>query len=275
MDIAFHAPAPPLDAHVETLFHYRDWTPDHSVERVVPSGHVFLIFELDGIERHTYDNDTREVNGSFRGGWVSGMLRHCISISAHPDSEMFVIQFRPAGARPFLHVALDAFSERVVPGEEVLEGELLSLREHLAAAETREAKFAAAESWLRDRYREDLAPPRDIVDVVDRLATEPGERYADAIAAYPGSRKHLISEFRRYLGVTPKYYQRILRFNDVLRVIQAEGPVAWSAVAHHCGYSDQSHFIRDFRHFSGFNPGEFLRQGFDAQTNFFPLDRRG
>jgi len=275
VDIAFHAPSAPLDVHVETLFHYQDWQPDHSVERVVPSGHIFLIFELDGIERHTYDNDTREVNGSFRGGWVSGMLRHYISISAHPDSEMLVVQFRPAGARPFLHVALDAFSERVVAGEEVLDGELLSLRERLAGAGTREAKFAVAEGWLHDRYREDLAAPAPILEVVARLATEPGERYADAIAAYLGSRKHLISEFRRYLGVTPKYYQRILRFNDVLRVIQAEGPVAWSAVAHHCGYSDQSHFIRDFRHFSGFNPTEFLRQGFDAQTNFFPLDRRG
>ncbi|WP_405236022.1 helix-turn-helix domain-containing protein [Lentisalinibacter orientalis] len=275
MDIAFHTPAAPVDSHVETLFHYRGWQPDHSIERVVPSGHVFLIFELDGIERHTYDNDTLKPTASFRGGWVSGMLRHYISISAHPDSEMLVIQFRPAGARPFLHVSLDAFSERVVPGDEVFDGELPALRDRLAAAESREAKFTVAEAWLHERYRQDLAAPAAIHDVVERLAAEPGERYADAIADYPGSRKHLISEFRRYLGVTPKYYQRILRFNDVLRVIRAEGPVAWSAVAHHCGYADQSHFIRDFRHFSGFNPTDFLRQGFDAQTNFFPLDRRG
>jgi len=275
MDIAFHAPAAPLDTHVETLFHYRGWQPDHSIERVVPSGHVFLIFELDGIERHTYDNETLQPTAGFRGGWVSGMLRHYITISAHPDSEMLVIQFRPAGARPFLHLSLDGFSERVVPGEEVLDGELLALRDLLIGAVARAEKFAAAEEWLAARYREDLAPPAAIHEVIERLAAEPGERYADAIADYPGSRKHLISEFRRYLGVTPKYYQRILRFNDVLRVIQAEGPVAWSAVAQHCGYSDQSHFIRDFRHFSGFNPTDFLRQGFGAQTNFFPLDRRG
>ena len=275
MDLAHHVPAPPLDAHVETLFHYRGWQPDHSVERVVPSGFVFLIFELDGIERHTYDNATLEPEARFRGGWVSGMLRHYISISAHADSEMFVIQFKATGARPFLHVALDAFSERVMPGDEVLDGELLVLREKLVRADSRAAKFAVAEDWLRDRYRADLAPPPVIRDVVERLAVEPGDRYADAIAAYPGSRKHLISEFRRYLGVTPKYYQRILRFNDVLRVIQTEGPVAWSAVAHHCGYADQSHFIRDFRHFSGFNPTDFIRQGFDEQTNFFPLDRGG
>jgi AraC-like DNA-binding protein len=188
---------------------------------------------------------------------------------------MFVIQFRAAGARPFLHLPLDGFSERVVPGEEVLDGELLAARDRLICAEGREAKVAAAEEWLAARYRQDLAPPGPVLEVLERLAAEPGARYADAIAGYPGSRKHLISEFRRYLGVTPKYYQRILRFNDVLRVIQAEGPVAWSAVAHHCGYSDQSHFIRDFRYFSGFNPTDFLRRGFDAQTNFFPLDRRG
>lgn len=275
MDIEHRVPAAPLDAHVECLFHYRGWQPDHSIERVVPSGHVFLIFELDGIERHTFDNETLEANGAFRGGWVSGMLRHCISISAHPDSEMFVIRFRPAGARPFLHATMDAFSERVMAGEEVLDGALLVLRETLAACGSREGKFAAAEDWLRERCREELAAPPPILEVVARLQAEPGDRYAKAVADYPGSRKHLISEFRRYLGVTPKYYQRILRFNDVLRVIRSEQPVAWSAVAHHCGYADQSHFIRDFRHFSGFNPTEFIRQGYDGQSNFFPLDREG
>ena len=39
--------------------------PDHSIEKVVPTGHVFLIFELDGYTRHTYDNDSLKENASY------------------------------------------------------------------------------------------------------------------------------------------------------------------------------------------------------------------
>lgn len=67
----------------------------------------------------------------------------------------------------------------------------------------------------------------------------------------------------RFLGVTPKYDHRILRFNDVLQRVQARERMSWTSVAHHCGYSDQFHFIRDFKHFSGFNPKEYLRQDLD------------
>ena len=67
--------------------------PDHSIERVVPDGHIYLIFELDGLTRHTYHNDDLSPKAEFSKAWLSGMHKHYISISAHQDSEMFVIQF--------------------------------------------------------------------------------------------------------------------------------------------------------------------------------------
>lgn len=164
----------------------------------------------------------------------------------------------------------------MVPAEALPTAGLEGLRQALLEAPTRESKFGAAEAWLEHRYAEAMVPPARIGDMISRLAAEPGARHAEVVGAYPLTQKHLITEFKRYLGVTPKYYHRILRFNDVLRHVQTEGGASWAAVAHHCGYSDQSHFIRDFRHFSGFNPTEYLRQDFeDGQTNFFPIDRQG
>ncbi|MEQ9279351.1 MAG: hypothetical protein RLN83_07615, partial [Balneola sp.] len=45
-----------LSKYIESIFHFKGFNPDHSIERVVPTGHVFLIFELDGFERYTYNN---------------------------------------------------------------------------------------------------------------------------------------------------------------------------------------------------------------------------
>lgn len=271
-----HTPGLPFSPLIESIFYYRDFEPDHSIERLIPTGHATIVFELDGMERHTFDNDTLQPNASFRKAWLSGIHRHHISISAHQKSAMFVIQFKAIGALPFLHDRLDTFSERVIPGTEVLDGALLTLREKLLAATSAADKFAIADDWLGERYREDLLAPQSLMDIEEQLRLQPGAKYADVVEQYPNSQKHLIDQFKVYVGLTPKYYQRILRFNDIFRFVQTEQTTNWAAVAHHCGYTDQSHFIREFKHFSGFNPQEFVDQGFDPEVpNFFPLDRDG
>lgn len=269
-----HSLDEPLNRFIEAVFHFRDFHPDHGIERVVPTGHSFLLFELDGMTRHTYD-DERKPLGTFERAWVSGVHRNYISISAHAASEMFVVQFKAHGSVPFLHRPASELADRVIPGEKVLDGDLLPLRERLLAAEAPADKFAIADGWLRERYREHLAPPPELTDVIESLERRPASQRVEACARYPHSQKHLIEQFHRFVGLTPKIYQRILRFNEVFRVLQAGEAVRWAAVAAHCGFSDQPHFIREFKRFSGFNPSEFLREEFEeGATNFFPLDRR-
>jgi len=271
-----HEPAAPFDSLVESIFHYRDFLPDHSIERVVPTGHAFVIFELDGIERNTFDNETLKPNASFRKAWVSGVHSNYLSISAHQHSEMFVIQFKPFGAYPFLHLPMHHLADKVVPGKDIPKAGLLEFREKLTNAESSLAKFAAVDAWLESRYQEALTAPKSIVDIVERLQAQPAVKLNEVIDHYEGTQKHLISQFKKFIGITPKQYQRILRFNGVFVQIQAQQLLSWSDIAHRCGYSDQSHFIREFRSFSGFNPESYLRQEFgDDASNFFPLDRDG
>ncbi|EPR68538.1 hypothetical protein [Cyclobacterium qasimii] len=46
-----------LNQYIEAIFHFKDFMTKHSIERVVPTGNVFIIFELDGFLRNTYDNE--------------------------------------------------------------------------------------------------------------------------------------------------------------------------------------------------------------------------
>ncbi len=263
-----------LSGDIEAIFHFKGFMPDHSIERVVPTGHLFLLFELDGMTRHTYDNKTLAPQATYQEVWLSGMHKHHISISAHENSEMFVVQFKAHGAYPFLHRPVEEFNETVVSAETIFGDTIKQLRQQLLTEVTPADKFQRAEQWLLDRYDKEKAAPQELVALLQQLQTEPVVKYQDIIGQYPNTQKHLIDQFKKYIGLTPKYYQRILRFNDILSTIQQQQLINWPDVALQCGYADQSHFIKEFRHFSGFNPSEFFQQGRqNEEPNFFPLDR--
>lgn len=270
-----HSLQKPYNSYIESIFHFKNFVPDHSVERVVPTGHLFIIFELDGFERNTFDNDTLTPNNTYLKVWISGAHRNYISISAHENSEMFVIQFKPYGAYPFFHFPIENLNDQVVHTSELFGEELTKLRDKLLKVESSQEKFTVAETWLDRRFDESLAPSQDLVDYFTALQAQPTLN-GQAVTHYPHSQKHLIDQFKKYIGLTPKYSHRIMRFNEILQRMQQKEKISWAQIAYECGFTDQSYFIKEFRHFSGFNPQEFIVQELnkDDPDNFFPLDRK-
>ena len=66
--------------------------------------------------------------------------------------------------------------------------------------------------------------------------------------------------FAEQVGANPKEYARIARFQKSLKCMQSHpGGISQAQLAYHCGYADQSHFIREFRQFSGYTPGALLK----------------
>ena len=265
-----------LADHIEAIFHFKGFVPDHSIERVVPTGHLFIIFELDGFERNTYNNDSLKPNGRYKNVWVSGMHKIYLSISAHQESEMFVIQFKTNGAFPFLKISISELNDRVVSAEEIFDNEILDLRKQILVAETSLNKFQLAESWLLNRFDETKVPSQELLSILEQIKSKPVSDSKDIIASYPNSQKHLISQFKKYFGLTPKVFHRIFRFNAILAQIQNQQRLNWAEIAYEFDYTDQSHFIKEFKEFSGFNPQEFIGADFHkGEPNFFPIDRKG
>ena len=84
------------------------------------------------------------------------------------------------------------------------------------------------------------------------------------------SSKRFISLFSQEVGLTPKLFCRIHRFQEALQIIRSGGHIEWADVALRCGYFDQAHFIHGFQAFSGLNPSAYLRQQGEFQ-NHIPL----
>jgi AraC-like DNA-binding protein len=72
------------------------------------------------------------------------------------------------------------------------------------------------------------------------------------------SARRFIEVFGDHVGMTPKLYCRVRRFQAALKLIGGQAEVDWALVALSCGYFDQAHFIRDFRAFAGVTPTTYL-----------------
>ncbi|MEN3338317.1 MAG: hypothetical protein V7647_1993 [Acidobacteriota bacterium] len=84
------------------------------------------------------------------------------------------------------------------------------------------------------------------------------------------SERRFIDRFRTEVGLTPKLFCRVRRFQEVVRRVHRARAVNWSSVALSCGYFDQAHFINDFQAFSGLSPTTYLARKGDHQ-NHVPL----
>lgn len=265
-----------LKEHLESIFYYKGFQPDHSIERVVPTGHVFIIFELDGIPRNTFDSKTLEPNGTFSRVWVSGMHKKHLSISAHQDSEMLVIQFKPTGAFPFFQLPMHKINNKVISTQEIFDNKILQLRQQILHQNNAKEKFNLVENWLLERLDDNAKTPEEIISILAKLQAKPFHEHQKIIQSYSKTQKHLINQFKKYIGLTPKVLHRIFRFNEVLNKIRSNEKLDWSQIAHQFEYADQSHFIREFNEFSGFNPSQYINSDFHKdEPNFFPLDRKG
>jgi AraC-like DNA-binding protein len=265
-----------LNKNIESIFYIKDLVPNHSIERIVPTGHIFVIFELDDILRSTFDNETLKPLNTYSKVWVSGTHRNFISISAHRNSEMLVVQFKPTGAFPFLHCTVQELNDKVVDAHEIFGKEILELRDQIFAATNPQEKFNLISTWLEKRFDNKKEAPESLMNFTERLQKEPVSNLKKISESYPATQKQLIEHFKKYVGLTPNYFHRILRFNEILKKINLKEKVSWTEIAYSCDYSDQSHFIKEFYLFSGFNPQEFIKMDFGKeQTNFFPMDRKG
>lgn len=81
------------------------------------------------------------------------------------------------------------------------------------------------------------------------------------------SNRWFVEEFRHEVGLTPKLFCRVRRFQAMLQRAVREPRPDWSKLALACGYYDQSHLIRDFKLFSGLTPTEYAARRCDHRNH--------
>ena len=139
---------------------------------------------------------------------------------------------------------------------------LQKLNENIDDLSISESEFPVLmEQFVLDRLR--MMHIRDDVKSLFKKLTGPdGYRLTvEEMAEEVGyTRRHLSDLFNKYLGMSPKQYVKLARFNQGLKLItEMNDGDTYAAVAHQLGYHDQAHFIRDFKSICGKTPSELKK----------------
>ena len=246
IEFSHRLPAKPLSSFVK-LFWYWTGHPQPLVrERILPMGSVELIINL---------NSSRASQSG-----MSGPRSESFLIERRATDSLLGVHFEPGGAFPFLGFHYSELHNRHITladlwGERRADRLLCLLNE----APTVELKFRTIERWLLGIAIRPFQHHPAVEFAVERFRRNPGNSSSAEIADQVGfSQRRFIELFRDEVGMTPKLFCRVERFQHVIHTIGTQEDVDWTDLALDHGYSDQSHFNHDFREFSGLRPTEYL-----------------
>ncbi len=266
-----HIPSFPLNQFIESFIYFKDFNPAHSIDRFLPDGNVNVVIDLTDYPKFIYDNETLKEIQACRNVWFSGIRNNYITIPSGRDSEMFIINFHKGKAYPFLQMPLHELTDCVVDGELVLSNEIINMREKILSLPVISQKFLYAEQHLLKQFGKSLEPNPFIDFAVNKILQSPNQITIEYLSNKVGySQKHFIQMFKENVGLTPKSFLKIIRFQKAIQEIEACKKINWPGIAYESGYYDQAHFINDFKNFSGFTPQQYLLVKND-QLNYVPI----
>jgi AraC-like DNA-binding protein len=230
-------PGPRLKPFVESMWLYRGDPRPHALERIMPTGAAQLIVNLDEDRTRIYHPARADACETMPGTVLCGAHSRYGVIDTAEQHFVFGVSFRPGGTYPFFDVPSNEVANTHVPIELLwCRARASRLRQRIQEAPTAQAMFDAVEDELTD-----LTPPAGLhpavgyaLDLFDRAAgTSAVGCVTEAIALSP---KRFIDVFKAAVGLTPKAYCRVRRFQRALRAAHAGASVDWPAVALACGY---------------------------------------
>jgi methylphosphotriester-DNA--protein-cysteine methyltransferase len=175
--------------------------------------------------------------------------------------DLFGIRFHPSGAFPFLRIPLVELTDQVEALDSIVGREAHEMSDAIAAANCFEDRVREFERFclrsLSSSSTEDDIPRRLSLAITTRR----GQVSVSELCRFSGLGERTLERiFQRNVGLPPKTFARIVRFQNVVRSIEAADSSGLLDTALAFGYYDQSHMIRDFREFSGKSPLAYFEE---------------
>jgi AraC-like DNA-binding protein len=169
------------------------------------------------------------------------------------------VVFRPGGVYGFLDTPIDAFHNKSVSLDLIWGSMVRNLHDRLLAGNDPAEKFRVLEVVFLEHLNERLQLNAAVRYALQEFARRPEIPKVRELAHEAGlSRRRFSQLFRVQIGLTPKLYCRLQRFQNTLKLIASVTYLDWAELALAAGYCDQAHLGHEFRDFSGRSPSAYL-----------------
>jgi AraC-like DNA-binding protein len=260
-----YAPKGPLSELVESLWYWESDQPLSTTERVLPDGSMQLIIALESrVSCHSRGTDVDACPARHAPMLCGPYSEFCV-IEPSQLSTTLGVNFKPGGASTLFRIPTVELHNRTVPLDAFWGHLAADISDHLLETRGVTNMFQVLEGYLLANVPGSSGPHPLVAHAVREFQVVPQGRTVAAVASQVGcSHSRFIDVFKNAVGLTPKVFCRVQRFQHALRLIRERRQVDWADIALSCGFFDQAHFIHDFRTFAGMSPADY----FACRTEF-------
>lgn len=227
---------------------------DGMVNRVLPDTSIVMAFIFNGKVSIENNGEAKALQSSM----LTGIRKSARLINYSKNTAALLVIFNDAGAAAFVREPLhELYSDSFPLYNFVGRQSLQDVEGQLCEVENNEKRIAIVEGFLIEMLRE--IPAETILkEAVKRIQFARGAvRIKDVIKDLPMSVDVFEKKFRHVVGVGPKQFAGIVRLRNIIDNYTPDSSL--TSAAYDGGYFDQSHFIRDFKAFTGLSPKEFFK----------------
>jgi AraC-like DNA-binding protein len=226
-------------------------------KNILPIGRPFIIFTLQGrggSNELTYHESNKVQNH------VTGQITQSWTLTYSQKYSFLAVIFQPDGLYHLLEYNANSFTQTIFGIENLLQKSLGSISEQINQAVDFTEKIKIVEICLREELSGKLSGSDKVRDVLGLIQSNPTVSIDHICQYFKISARHLRREFKMRVGIGPKLYLRIRRFQYAVAAYQQQKDISLQDLAFQCGYFDLSHFSNDFYTFAGLNPYSYLKK---------------
>jgi len=258
------SPAAELKNMIECYWIIEDDDVTPQQQKIIPDGFNEIIFHYRSPYRINLGYGWEDQSLSL----LAGQIRKHFFLENTGASGIVGIKMKPTALTHLFGLSMHQFTDRVVDISSFPALEALMIQEQLEATAGHDERVAILNDHFKKLVTEKKYSTTAADQAIELIFKNHGMIPVSTITKSVGiGERQLENLFKKYIGLSPKFFMRIIRFNYIFKLVQ-DNNESWSGLAYEASFFDQSHFIRNFRDFTGENPSDYA---FDEKNmaNFF------
>lgn len=228
-----------------------DINPEYE-ERVIPLGFPEIIIHFGDL----YSIKKNSKYYPLPRTLFTGQLTSSKSFKPLGITGILGVKFKPFGAYYFLPEPPQKYVDRSTDLRQIFEPKTINLLEcGILKSKLHLEKIKLIENFLLNHFQ-NFSTNIQIENIVTTIVTQKGNIDIKSLSSqFNSSQSKLERNFKKIIGLTPKKFAQIIRFNEILKEYKSNKDL--QSLAHKYEYYDYSHFTKEFSSFSGFSPNQF------------------
>lgn len=225
------------------------------IHRAMADGSVELIFHYHGIFNELITDG--EIIKSFSAGF-DAQSQKMRRYSTHTNFGIFGVYMYPFALSQLFSIPASEITNQSIELKTLLGKEENGLEERIYLAKTTSERVEIITLFLEQRLNKNNKAVPGVFESINHIIHSNGFIDIDTLASNNFlSRRQFERNFKEFSGFSPRVFARITRFQNALKDY-GNASKTLTQIGFDAGYSDQSHFIKEFKEFSEYTPKEYF-----------------